>query len=231
MLLAAAVLGAMSGCGLIDQLSDLKNIKFDLPKQMYSLSTMDPRWKNPPEGGIPEVPCGPGGLIMDCCMPPAPAGPIECTRYPLVCEQMRCALKFRFDQIQTIELSKQVPALQTGGQIFSKVTLTQLDLGITNNLNVGTPPVNLYVGPADAMNAEHPGAKRIATISAKPAGWKGQELLPVEPDAQAAFSGYARDVQTPFNLIISTVVTVPSGSQTPRGNLDVVVGGKVEAGL
>ena len=233
LLSAAAVLlaSASSGCGLIDQLGDLKNIKFDLPKQMYSVNTMDPRWKEPPPTGIPDVQCGPppGGVIMDCCMPQGQM--IDCARYPLTCEASKCTLKFPYEQVQTIDLARTVPQLKTAGQIFSRVTLTELELGITNDLNVSLPAVDLFVGPAAAMSGTHAMAKKIASIPSKPAGYRGIETYKIEVEAQNAFSNYARDVQTPFNLIMSTTMVVPSGTQVPKGKVDLVVGGKGEAGL
>src|SRR3954469_23206516 len=106
-----AALILLSGCGLINALDKLKNITFMLPKRMYSVSTTDPRWKTPPAEGIPAVSCGsgPGALVMDCCMP-IPGGPaVDCVRSPLVCSEGKCALKFTYEQVQSVNLAMEVP--------------------------------------------------------------------------------------------------------------------------
>jgi hypothetical protein len=220
-----------AGCGLIDELQNFKGINFQLPDRKYSVSTDDPNWHPPPIDGVPAISCGPGGIVMDCCVPPAPLPAIDCTRSPLACEAGTCALKFVYDQVQAIDLAKEVPSLANSkGTIFSQVLLKTIDVGIdTNTMNVTLPPVNIYLAPAAVRTSGDPAAKRIGMISMKSPGYTGTETITLDDAAQQLFSMYARDFQTPFNIIIATEVVMRAGSPIPKGRLDFRVGGKVEA--
>jgi hypothetical protein len=228
-LLASLLL--LSGCGLIDELGNFKGINFQLPERKYTVSTDDPSWVAPPAGGVPAVTCGPGGAVMDCCNPGAPVPPIDCMRSPLFCEAGACELRFSYDQVQMVDLAKEVPSLASSkGQIFSQVLLTTIDVAIdANTMNVPLPPVKIYLAPAGVTTAANPEAKRIATLSMKTPGFTGMESVPLDAAAQQLFSMYARAYQTPFNIIISTEVVLRSGSMIPTGHLDFRVGGKVQA--
>jgi hypothetical protein len=221
----------LSGCGLINELQSFKGLNFQLPEQQYSVNTDDPSWPALPGDGVPTVSCGPGGIVMDCCVPPAPLPPVDCVRSPLTCEAGNCALRFTYSQLQVVDLAKEVPSLASSkGQIFSEVLLKTIEVTIdTNTMNVTLPPVNIYLAPASATAASSPGAKRIATLSMKTPGVTGHETVALDDAAQQLFSTYARDVQTPFNIIISTEMVLRGGSVVPRGKLDFRVGGKVEA--
>ncbi len=232
--LAAAHVGLLLGvgCGLID-LASFRGVTFKLPSKSYSVSTTDPRWKAPPPGGVPNITCGTGGLVMDCCKPPAPVPAINCVQFPLTCDAgppSVCALKFSYEVAQVIDLAKEVPDLkQVKGMVLSEILLKQIDVTITSTLNLATPPIDLYVAPAGVTTASNPNVRKIGTIPAKPPNFVGTEIVTIGADAQQAFSGYARDFQTPFNILISTTVLVKGGTATPSGKLDFVVSGTVEA--
>lgn len=220
-LVAAAVVGG--GCGLLDALDKFKGITFQLPSRMYTVTTEDPRWRSPPPGGVPPVPCG-GGL-GDCCAPP-----ISCSQFPLMCDEGKCALKFSYEEVSKVDLAKDAPELAAHkGDIFSTVTLKQIDLQIDNGLNVALPTIELYVAPASVTSHTGNGAKRIGTIPRQPAAFKGTVQLPLDDAGQQAFSNFARDFQTPFNFIMSASVVIKSGEPTPMGKIVVVVSGAVEA--
>jgi|tagenome__1003787_1003787.scaffolds.fasta_scaffold20822138_1 hypothetical protein len=225
------VCALVSACGLIHELENFKGINFDLPERKYSVSTDDPSWKSPPLDGVPAVSCGAGGLVMDCCTPPPPLPAIDCARSPLACDAGNCALEFTYDQVQGVNLAKEVPSLASSkGQIFSQVLLKTIDVTIdTNSMNVSLPPVNVYLAPASVTSSTSPMAKKVATLSMKTPGYTGAETVPLDEAAQQLFSMYARDYQTPFNIIISTQVVLKAGSPIPKGKLDFRVGGRVEA--
>jgi hypothetical protein len=223
---------ALSGCGLINELENWKGVNFQLPERKYSVSTDDPNWHPPPIDGVPAITCGAGGIVMDCCIPPSPLPAIDCTRSPLSCDANgTCALTFTYDQVQLIDLAREVPSLASSkGTIFSQVLLKSIDVGIdTNTMNVTLPPVNIFLAPSTVSSAGNPAAKKVATVSMKTPGYTGTESVPLDDAAQQLFSMYARDFQTPFNIIISTDVVIAAGSVVPKGRLDFRVGGKVEA--
>src|SRR5687767_14124162 len=90
----------LSSCELANQLDQLGAVKFDLKRERYVFSTMDPRWKQTPMGGVPQVPCGAGSVTMDCCSF-ADGSSIDCSATPLSCEMGTCALKFLYTHTKT----------------------------------------------------------------------------------------------------------------------------------
>jgi hypothetical protein len=224
----AAAVVLLAGCGLINALDKVKGFTFMLPARTLTVSTNSPNWRSPPAEGIPPVPCGAGQPLADCCMAPG----VDCMRSPLVCESAKCALKFTYEQVQPVDLSKDVESLkQYNGMIFSQVLLKQIDLTVDNRLNVSTPQVQLYVGKSNVMTASDPGAQHIATIPVQPPGFKGMIQVPLDAAGQQSFSNLARDFQTPFNIIMSTGILVKSGEPTPMGQVDYTVTGLVEVKL
>jgi hypothetical protein len=223
----------LAGCGLVNELKDFKGINFQLPVRKYSVSTDDPQWHAPPETftSIPPISCGSGGVVADCCNPPPPFPNFGCDKVPLACDGGVCSLKFAYEQVQAVDLAKEVPSLSSsGGQIFSSMTLTTIDLTVDeNSLNVTLPPVDIYLAPASANTASDPGAKKIGTMSSKAAGFTGPDTIKLDDAAQKLFSMFANDFRTPFNIIISTNVVYRSGGPVPKGKISFSVGGKVAA--
>ncbi len=229
LVVAHALLLAGAGCGLLD-LASFHGVTFQLPSKSYSVSTTDPRWKGAPPGGIPPLSCGPTGAIPDCCKPGGGIT-IDCLKYPLKCDTGGfCAISFSYEIAQVIDLAKEVPDLgQVKGSLLTKVLLKTISITIDNSLNMATPPVDLYVAPKAVTSGTDPKASKIGTIPSKPAGFKGTETITVQTAAQEAFSTYAKDFQTPFNILAATSVLVKSGSPTPMGKLDLTMTGTVEA--
>jgi len=217
------------GCGLADQLDKLRTVSFRLPQRSYSVSTMDPRWKHPPAGGIPQVPCGPGGVTPDCCSFPMGGMSVDCARSPMVCDAGSCALKFRYEQDSRVDLGGEVPALKSvGSSILSEVKLKEIELEIANSLNVALPPVDLFVAPENVTSPAMGGAHKIATIEGLTPGFRGQQKIQLTPEAQRAFSSFATDFKTPFNLLMATEMLY-KGGPTPMGQVDLQMSGTVEA--
>lgn len=213
------------GCQVLDALDKLKSVSFMLPTQSYSVSTSDPHWRSPPTSGLPPLPCGAGQPIADCCAPP-----VDCTRAPLVCEADRCALKFNYEQAKPINLANVMELKQIDGKIISQVLLKEIQLDVNNQMNVTTPPVNIFVAPAKVTSPSAGGAQKIGVIPMQVPGTQGRITVPLDAAAQQAFSSFARDFQTPFNIIMSTTV-VTTGNPFPAGHIDFTVGGLVEVKL
>lgn len=225
-----ALLTTAAGCGLMD-LASFNGVKFQLPKRSYTFNTNDVGTKVPPSG-VPSVTCGQGGLVADCCNLPPGAGTANCAMYPLSCEAGMCAAKVLLERVNTINLADEVPELkQVQGQIIGEIVLEYLDLEIKNEMNVPLPEVSLFVGPDSATTATSPGTHLIGTIPGKAAGYVGTERIELSRQAQQAFSGFAKDVRTPFKVIMSTTYIVAGGSPTPQGMVTVGVSGQVEAKL
>jgi hypothetical protein len=227
--IAVAGLVVLGGCGLLDKLDNLKGLTFMLPQQTFRVSTTDANWRPPPAGGIPALPCGPGQPIADCCQAPPGAPAIDCQRTPLTCEAEHCALKFKYEQSQLVDLQQEPSVKAYNGMIFNDVLLKEIDLDVTNSLNVSTPPVDLYVAPANVTSSS--GAQKFATIPTQPPGFTGHVVIPLDDTSQRTFSSFARATQTPFNIIMSTGFLVRSSDPVPAGEVVFKVSGLVEAKL
>jgi hypothetical protein len=228
--LALACLG-LGGCELLDFARN-PTVTFKLPRMTYAISTDDPRWKSPPAAFSQKIDCTNAG---DCCMPLPPGAPpelaIDCAAYSLSCDAGACATSFPLELPITIDLVKQVPALMgMGSKVVSEITLQSLEYTVTNNIGVDLPAVALSVAPMRVTTATgNAEAKRLATLPPTAAGATAMDAIPLEADAKKAFQGFAKDIQTPFNVIASTNVALASGSPPPKGKVDVVVSGTVTA--
>jgi hypothetical protein len=230
----AAVLLAclpLGGCELWE-FAQNPTVSFKLPPMAYAISTDDPRWKAPPAAFSEKITCT---TAADCCMPPPPGAPpelaIDCAAYSLSCDAGVCATSFPIEVPITIDLAKQVPALKgMTGKVVSNMTLQSLEYLANNQIGVALPPVTLSVAPmrvtSAAGNAE---AKALATLPAIDAGAMLMNTIFLEPDAKQAFRGFARDFQTPFNVIATTSVALRSGSPPPQGKVNLTVTGTVTA--
>lgn len=224
--LGLAALG-LAGCGLLD-LDSFRGITFDLPEKSYNVDTSDPKWDAPPEGGLPAVPCGPGGLAS-CCDPPAPPV-VDCQMYPLVCESGACAYQFTYEVESLVDLKKEVPQLSSSaGDALSEILLKNIKVTLNNGLNRGLPPVEVFVAPQDATSASDSRARKLATMPAKAAGYQGTDVLPVDAAGQAAFSQFATNYAVPFKIIARTKLSLRAGEPAPTGRATARIGGQVEA--
>jgi hypothetical protein len=217
--------GAAASCGLVNP--NIATLSFDLPAETYSFDTSDPAWKSPPSN-FPQVTCGAGGQVADCCNPPAPAPAVDCTATPLVCASGVCALSFIVTRSQSVNLQAEVPVLASH-QSLANVTISKIHYAEASTLTVPLPSVDIFVAPASVTSADDPSAKKLGTIPGAPAMATIAGDVPLDPDGQAALAGFAQNPGTPFNFITRTTVIVPSGSPTPQGKADITITGQLSA--
>jgi hypothetical protein len=224
--LAAAALGA--GCGLID-LDSFNRLTFQMPTRSFSISTQDPRWKAAPQAfATVPVSCA---TAQDCCAPLG--GAVSCSQFPLKCDAGVCAMEFVVEIPKTINLAQEVPELtKLRGSVLSEILLETLEYTASSTLNVILPAVDVYIAPANVNSVVgNPAARKIATIPMTASGAQVSETINISGEGQQAFSAFAKDFQTPFNIIATTTVLVRSGSPPPSGGVSVNVTGKVTAKL
>ena len=217
------------GCGLIK--SDIATLTFQMPSKTFSFDTASSMWKAPP-ATFPAVPCGAGQMVTDCCHPPAPAPVPDCVATPLACENGVCVVEFPVSVTQKIDLKAEVPSLMNvGSQSLADVTITQIQYTIASTMNVDLPPIQIFIAPESVTSASDPSAKKFGTVPATPAMATRSGDVVLDPAGQAAFTQYAHQLGTPFNLISTTTMIVTPGSPIPTGRVDATVTGKVSAKL
>jgi hypothetical protein len=229
LLLALAGL-SLAGCELLDFARN-PTVTFKLPELQYAISTTDPSWKSPPMAFSQKIDCTGAG---DCCLPPPGSPPelaIDCAAYTLSCDAGQCATRFFLELPELVDLAEDVPALMgMTGKVVSEITLHSLEYKIVNGIGVALPAVALSVAPSRVVSTSgNSDARLLATLPPTGAGATVMDTIPLEPDAKQAFQSFARDFQTPFNVIASTNIPLRSGSPPPHGEIKVLVSGTVTA--
>lgn len=230
--LAATV--AVLGCGLIS--SDITKLSFDLPPKSYAFDTAN--WNLPAGANFPDVPCGDGQVVTDCCHPPAPLPAVDCAVTPLSCDAVAsggsaCALHQPITVTQTVNLGQEVPVLRSlSGQRLVDITISQIRYTVVNTLNVDLPPVELFLAADGVKDTSDPSkVMKFGTVPSMAAMTDATGAVRLEDDAEQIFARYAAEFATPFTFLATTTVVVPSGSPIPNGRVDITVTGQVSAGL
>jgi hypothetical protein len=223
--LLVAGISAGVGCGLIS--SDITKLTFDLPARTYKF---DSSGFNVPPGNTAKVPCGGANAVQDCCNPPAPLPKPDCTATPIVCLASVCTLEQPVTLSSAIDLKNEAPELSSlSDQHLANVTLESLHYSAVSTLNVDSPPFDLYLAAAGVTDPKSAMAMKFGTIPAIPAGKSPMGDIVRTAAADSLFSSYVSNFATPFSVIASATVIVPSGSPTPTGAISITITGTIAA--
>lgn len=212
----------LAGCSSLGE-DTPDHLDFALPSVLWTVSPTDPQWRVPAQPRKDNFVCaGPQALSTDCCAPPW-----DCQRYPSACapDTNYCAPTFDVQVGQTVDVRQQLaPATELEAGVFARVVL--LGLTATMDLSAGLPirSAALFVGPQGLAESSEPAAVFFAPITLT------SDPQPVEPTSAGrdAFSGFARDYQSPFTLLLSTHVVVPDDFQG-AGRVQVTLQGQLRA--
>jgi hypothetical protein len=198
------------GCGLIS--SDITKLTFDLPARTYKFDSAN---FGIPAGSTPKVPCGGSNAVCPS---------------PTVCLASVCTLEQPVTVYSTINLKMDAPELASlSDQHLANVTLESLRYSAVSTLNVASPPFDLYLAASGVMDPKSAMAMKFGTIPAIPAGASQSGDITKTAAADSLFSSYATNVSTPFNVIASATVIVPSGSPNPTGAISITITGTISA--
>jgi hypothetical protein len=229
-MIGAALVG-LSACGLLS--SDITKVTFTLPSKTVQFDTSS---LNIPSGNTVAVPCGSGQIVMDCCHPPAGLPAPDCNAVNIICAANPqgtdvCTAEVTVSQSQTLNLGQEVPQLASATSL-ANLSISQITYSVdSNTMNVDLPPAVIYLAPSDVTDPTDTRAKRFGTVPVIPAGTTPTGSVSLEPDATTTFGAFTHDLRTPFNLILTTTVDVPSGSPIPSGAVQITVTGKMSASL
>jgi len=201
---------------------------FELPRKIFTFDSASFGGAAP---GVPTVACGGSNLVQDCCNPPAPSPKPDCTAHPFVCETGVCAVKLSVSATQTIDLQMEVPVLSTfGPQSLADLSLTMLSYHVESTLDVAVSAVDLYLAPAAVSDPMDARATKLGTVPAINGSSADGAVVPA-PNAGTTFSSYGRALGTPFHVIATTTVTLPSGAIAPAGKMTLTISGAASASL
>jgi len=224
--IAAFVLAAAGGCGLID--ADVTETPFNLPSKSYSF---DSAAFPVPAGITSEIPCGPG--ILDCCAPPIGPAP-DCNATPVMCQQNEngmdvCTATVEVSQNQMLNFAQEAPELNSLPTSAIKIKIKRISYTVsTNTLNINLPDIELFLGPSGATKKTDAGVVKFGTLPAIPAGTMPAGDVVLERGAEGILGMFTQDITQPISFIASTTVTV---THTPTGRIDLTVSGKLAASL
>jgi len=219
--LLAALIG---GCGLVD--SNVTDFDISLPQKTLSVDSQ--QWQLS-SGSLPEVPCTENttcdAIVGNFC---------EADECSSTCDGSFCQLHVDIGLFKDFSLKDENPALQdlddaalisvSVSQIFYEVEL--------NTLSVATPPLEIYLAPLTVMDSDNSDAIFIGTIpEVAPQTIILEGELELEPEGEEAVRDFLTNWATPFNIILTGVVTVSAGDMLPTGRLDAAVRVNAVAGL
>ena len=229
--LLGLLLVAGPACDLIDFARN-PAVTFQLPEQKFVIRNQE--WKQPPPTFNTPILCS---QAEDCCkipgaQPGTPA-PFDCSAYSLVCDAGTCAMSFLLEMSKTVNLAQEAPTLaMMKGKVVSDIVLQSLQYSVNNKLTVALPPMSVYLAPArvTSVMTSNGEAKHLTTVPMVPASVMWMDVAPLNDAGQKAFSGFARDFQTPFNFIANATVLMRSGTPPPpQSEIEVSFTGSVTA--
>ncbi len=214
----------LAGCGL-GQNEPPDQLSFALPVKTLALPSQQQAF---PSVEVPNMVCaGPEAVGSDCCMPPTATVPIDCRTYPVACNPAdnMCALIFDMNTHAEVNLTEVVQAAgAVQGRVFARVLLSRLTTEVTGAEQLPVLSADLYLGPAGSPSPSSPGVALLGQVALAP----GNNQVALDAAAEDAFSGFARDYGTAFDLILSAHFVFES--KPPRtGALTVEVSGQATA--
>ncbi len=225
-LVAAAVL-SLAGCGLID--SNITDFELLLPEKEFSVDTA--QWELSADAAFPEIPCDtepgvcPAGIAVACGNEALCFGS---------CDGVNCKAMVLVSLFQPVNMYDERPELKTiDEQPLVTVTIDRVAYDVTENtLNVDSPELTVYVGPATAMTPGDPLAMPVGTVAPIPAGTQPTDAqLNMTPEGRESLREFMKDYMTEFNIIIGAEVQIEAGDPMPSGRLTAKVYGNAHAGL
>jgi hypothetical protein len=212
------------GCSSWDE-DTPDHLDFALPTMAWTLSVGDPQWrKSPgPDVEMPRFLCAGGqALSSDCC-----ARGFDCQTYPLACDPdtRSCALTFDVEMATTIDLAVVASVAAAHGRVFADVDLVDMEAVIAALAGWPFRSARLFLGPANLAASSEPSAILVSSVDL----FEGGRAVHPEAAALSAFAGFARDYQTPFNLLLSLHVVVPNGGVAPPNPFRMSLTGNARA--
>jgi hypothetical protein len=214
---SSALLAAVTACGL--SLGN-NSIEYKMDPQEFTQDAGNTM------GTFPTVDCSQNMMACTTIMN-LPAGAVAS------CEAGKCIATIDVHLFQTINLSQQktLPSSVLNSSLIQHVDVGAVKYWTSagHTLNVATPAVSLYVGPQTAQKPGDAGSALLGTIppiapTAQRATCNAQTA---SCDVQLTDAGrnvlgtLAKEVRTPFNVIVQAKIVVRGGEPIPANKLDI----------
>lgn len=237
-LLSFVTVGALAtanlGCGLLD---DITVYKYEADPQEISQDF------GSETGKFPEIDCTANDQLctaMSVTLPPSATVACEAAA---TAGTKHCVAHYDLTVHQTIDLSKQAsfPSAVLDSPVVSLVSLDTVRYWTSSpqTFDTATPPLDIYVGDANATAPTDKGVQKLGTIgsipasmppSAKPDCTMGAATSKETAcDMQLTDAGkklletLAKSFKTPFSILVVGHLTIRGGDPMPGGKLDLFV--------
>jgi len=225
----AFVLTALAGgCGLIS--SDITDVDLSLPNKTYTVDSASFGVTGDP-GPVLSMTCTPSsGACELAAMQVCPDG--QCRG---ACgDTNTCELIIPVHPFTTVDLAAEKPELATiNDQALIDVTIDTITYAVSENtMDTQTPPLTLYVAPANVMTPDDPAAVPIGTIPPVTPGM----TVPVT-QIEMTTVGRTRlvqamqDFRTPFTVLIAADIVIGMGDAIPTGRMTTTLSITAHAGI
>jgi hypothetical protein len=227
--LCACIAVGLGGCGLIDK--NVTDFDLSLPNKTYTV-----------DSASFDITGDPDVVLMMSCTPASGACELagdqacpegqcwgECSTSTSLCE-----LVIPVHPFTTVNLADEKPELATiDEQSLVDVRIDTITYAVSENtMNRQTPPLVLYVAPANVTSPMDQAAVPVGTIPPVDPG----VTIPVT-SMEMTTGGRARlvsameDFRTPFNVLLATDITLRSGEPVPMGRMTTTLSITAHAGI
>lgn len=236
-LLASLVVSMSFGCNALSNIT-VFDYAVNPPEELKHDFSADFQNKT---GMLPDVDCTANANLCSAIMNQPMGATTSCDDNPAKKGSKHCSVRYDVRYVQLVDLSKQAtfpPQVASSGAL-SLVQVDRVGYWTTeNSLNFATPPLDIYVGSAAAMTEAAAGVQKLGTIAPIPAGANPSALpdctkpatsaatacnLQMTPAGQMLLATLAKDLKSPFNVIIVGHLTINAGDAIPSGAIDLFV--------
>jgi hypothetical protein len=239
LLLALVAVAGGTRCDLFG--SDLLSWDFALPEKSFTLDTasfVPAAIKALDPATMPTIDCP----TIDCCTGLTAA---DCATFGFACQANACVAVPSVELSNPINLSQEVPDLQTVASnipSFTHVTLKRLYLSsYSNTLNYDTPEIELWLCPEAATSVEDTGAdgaalcQQLGTLApiTKGSSCSANCTADVQltPNGAQVFETFVKNFRTTFKIFVKATSQFEPGDPIPAGSFTATVAGTVTASM
>lgn len=228
--LVVAAGGSLAGCGLIS--SDVTDFDLTLPEKQFTIDTAGWDIQQSDADQFTSLSCASDASV--CSRAVASACSSGCTG---ACNSNKtCDLMLDISLTQPVNLVAEKPELKSiNDQPVIKVTIDSVTYRIaTNELNVATPQLDVYVAPVSVVLADTAsGATLIGSIPPIPAGQVSSEpeMLAFTSSGRAQLVNIMSSFKTPFNVLVGSSLLITAGQPVPTGKLEAAISVSAHAGI
>jgi len=228
--LVVAAGGSLAGCGLIS--SDVTDFDLTLPEKKFTIDTAGWDIQQSDADQFTRLSCASDAAV--CSRAVASACASGCTG---ACNSNKtCDLMLDISLTQPVNLVAEKPELKSiNDQPVIKVTIDSVTYRIaTNELNVATPQLDVYVAPVSVVLADtESGATLIGSIPPIPAGQVSSdpEMLTFTSSGRTQLVNIMSSFKTPFNVLVGSSLLITAGQRVPTGKLEAAISVNAHAGI